>query len=86
MKLEQLKFLKEILNCPVRVEKLFRASEHGFMAAAFHEKCNNINDTLILVRTEFGKTIGGFTHYPWLPGSPGHTNDAGEGPSSSRLT
>ena len=29
------------------------------------------------MRTEFGKTIGGFTHYPWLPGSPGHTNDAG---------
>ena len=31
----------------------------------------------MLVRTEFGKTIGGFTHYPWLPGSPGHFGDAG---------
>ena len=29
------------------------------------------------MRTEFGKTIGGFTHYPWLPGSPGHFGDAG---------
>ena len=31
----------------------------------------------MLVRTEFGKTIGGFTHYPWLPGHAGHTKDAG---------
>ena len=31
----------------------------------------------MLVRTEFGKTIGGFTHYPWLPGNPGYTKDAG---------
>ena len=28
------------------------------------------------MRTEYGKTIGGFTHYPWLPGNPGFTNDA----------
>ena len=77
LKSEQLSFLKDILNNPVRIEKLFRASEHDFKAAAFHEKCNNKNDTLVLIRTEFGKTIGGFTHYPWLPGSPGHVNDAG---------
>ena len=48
-----------------RVEILFRASEHGFSAKAFHEKCDNQEDTLVLVRTEFGKTIGGYTHYPW---------------------
>ena len=29
------------------------------------------------MRTEFGKTIGGFTHYPWLPGNAGPTKDAG---------
>ena len=31
----------------------------------FHQRCNNKNDTLVLIRTEFGKTIGGYTHYPW---------------------
>ena len=77
LKSEQMGFLKEILGKPTRIERVFRASDHGFSAITFHEKCNNINDTLVLVRTEFGKTIGGFTHYPWLPGSPGHTNDAG---------
>ena len=46
---------------------LFRASKHGFSAKAFHEKCDNQEDTVVLVRTEFGKTIGGYTHYPWKP-------------------
>ena len=29
------------------------------------------------MRTEFGKTIGGFTHYPWLPGNSGWFSNAG---------
>ena len=27
----------------------------------------------MLVRTEFGKTIGGYTHYPWVSNSNGTT-------------
>ena len=49
----------------LKVEKLFRASEHNFSVTAFHEKCDNKEDTLVLVRTEFGKNIGGYTHNPW---------------------
>ena len=52
-----------------RVERLFRASEHGFSVASFHQKCDNQEDTLVLIRTEFGKTIGGYTHYPWTSGN-----------------
>ena len=69
--------MRDTLNSPVRIEKLFRASEHGFKADAFHEKCDNQNDTLLLVRTEFGKTIGGYTHYPWQPENPWHFSDVG---------
>ena len=50
---------------PNEVKLLFRASEHNFSAKAFHQKCDNIEDTLVLIRTQFGKTIGGYTHYPW---------------------
>ena len=46
------------------VQRLFRASEHDFSPAAFHHYCENKEDTLVLVRTKYGKTIGGFTHYP----------------------
>ena len=47
------------------LQLLFRASEHGFKAAKFHEKCDNTSHTLTLVRTEFGKTIGGYTPIHW---------------------
>ena len=60
------------------MERLFRASEYSFSAKAFHEKCDNQEDTLVLVRTEFGKTIGGYTHYPWTSaGSWESVNDSG---------
>ena len=57
--------MNKILNNPVKIERIFRASEHEFKAAAFHHYCDNKEDTLVLVHTEFGKTIGGFPHYPW---------------------
>ena len=62
---EYLKFLRECLQYPKKVELLFRASEHKFSAAIFHKKCDNIADTFTLVKTEFGKIIGGYTHYKW---------------------
>jgi hypothetical protein len=65
LKAEQHQFLSKILNNPKRIELIFRGSEHEFKAEAFHERCDGITDTLTLVRTEFGKTIGGFTNYAW---------------------
>lgn len=62
---EQCDFLKKILNKPKNVELLYRASENGYTASNFHSKCDKIPNTLVLVRTEFGKTIGGFTQYNW---------------------
>ena len=62
---EQLEFLNKILNYPEKADIIYRASSNQFSASAFHKKCDNVTDTLVLVRTEFGKTIGGFTHYPW---------------------
>ena len=72
----QADFLKDILGNPRRIERIFRASEHNFRAAAFHEKCDNKGDTLTLVRTEFGRTIGGYSHYPW-DSSSGYLSDGG---------
>jgi hypothetical protein len=65
LKEEQLRFLNRILNSPKKINRIFRASEHDFSSAAFHTKCNGVTDTLVLVRTEFGKTIGGFTNHAW---------------------
>ena len=44
---------------------LFRASEHGFSAKEFHRWCDGKAPTLVVVRTNFGKTLGGYTPVPW---------------------
>lgn len=59
-----------------KAERLFRASEDGFSKDAFHQSCDNKEDTLVLFQTEFGKTIGGYTHCPWKSGG-GPVNDTG---------
>ena len=48
-----------------RVERLFRASVDGFSEEAFLKKCKKKEDTVVLIRTKLGETIGCYTHYPW---------------------
>ena len=62
---DQIDFLNASLGNPQQIKRIFKASEHQFKALAFHQACDGKNDTLVLVRTEFGKTIGGYTYYPW---------------------
>jgi hypothetical protein len=62
---DKIAFLLKSLGYPSKIQLIFRASQHNFEAAAFHEHCDNIEDTLVLAKTEFGKTIAGFTHYKW---------------------
>ena len=51
LKYEQKVFLRCALSNPRQLRLLFRASEHGFKVAKFHEHCDNIENTLTLVRT-----------------------------------
>ena len=44
---------------------LFRASEHEFSIKEFHKLCDGESNTMVIVRTEFNKIIGGFTSIPW---------------------
>ena len=50
LKQEQAEFLLEILGNPKKITRIFRASEHAFSAAAFHNKCDGVSNTLTLVR------------------------------------
>jgi len=47
------------------MELLYRASENRFSASKFHRKCDSIPNTIVLVETEYGKKIGGFTPLMW---------------------
>ena len=44
---------------------LYRASEHNFSSAQFHQKCDDKPNTLVIVQTEFDKIVGGFTAKSW---------------------
>ncbi len=50
---------------PSKFKLLYRASENNFSAKQFHLKCDDIKDTMVLLRTEFGKVIGGYTSMTW---------------------
>ena len=43
----------------MKIERIFRASEHDFKAFAFHQKCDDKGPTLTIVQTTEGKIIGG---------------------------
>lgn len=64
------------MNYPKTLQFLYRASEHSFSSYSFHNKCDNIPNTLTIVRTEFGKTIAGFTKYTWNTAKDSWVNDA----------
>jgi hypothetical protein len=49
----------------MQVKLLYRASDHGFCAKKFHEKCDGVTDTLTVIWTDFDKKIGGFTPLKW---------------------
>ena len=62
---KQIQFIADSLNKPKKLQLLFRASEHQFKAKAFHEHCDGVADTFVIARTNFGKTIAGFTRHKW---------------------
>ena len=49
--IDHIKFINESLDYPKKLKLVFRASENGFQASRFHEKCDNIAHTFTLVET-----------------------------------
>ena len=58
-------FLKTSLSNPTQAHLLFRATEHGFGYAKFHELCDGKANTLVIIRTEFQRTIFAFSPCAW---------------------
>ena len=47
------------------IKKLYQATIDGGDPINFHSKCDNIENTLVLIKSEGFKKIGGFTPIPW---------------------
>ena len=44
---------------------LYRASQNDFEAEKFLENCQDVTNTLVVCKTEYGKVIGGYTPLCW---------------------
>ena len=80
---EKIEFLLKSLADIKPIESLqllFRGSKDGFKAKTFHEKCDNIHDTVVIVRTDgqTNNTVAGYSHYRWNQANGNYVNDAGK--------
>ena len=48
-----------------RMNLLYRASDHEYLASKFHDLCDGKNDTIVLIQSDFGNIFGGYTNIPW---------------------
>ena len=65
---EDFKFLKKIFkekNKKFKPNLLYRATRDGDNCLIFHKKCDDIKDTLTLVKTKTGNIFGGYTSETW---------------------
>ena len=47
------------------IKKLYQATKDGGDPINFHSKCDNIPNTLVLIKSEGNRRFGGFTPIPW---------------------
>ena len=45
---------------------LYRASENEYSAKSFHNHCDNISPTFILIKSKGGWIFGGYTTQSWV--------------------
>ena len=49
----------------IKYKLLYRATNDGDFSSKFHEKCDNIPNTLVLIQTSGDRRFGGFTTQTW---------------------
>ena len=48
-----------------QMNKIYQATIDGGKPINFHNKCDNIPNTLVVIKSEENKRFGGFTPIPW---------------------
>ena len=69
---EQFHFIEKLINednnltiKKLELKLLYRATRDGGSSLQFHKKCDDINNTITLVKTKTGYIFGGFTTKKW---------------------
>ena len=58
---EDIDFVYSELVSGKNLNLIYRGSVHGYKSSDFHTKCDNIVDTLVVIKSEHGKIFGGKT-------------------------
>ena len=60
------KEIENKMNKPIKeIKKLYQATIDGGDSINFHSKCDNVPNTLILIKSEDNRRFGGFTPISW---------------------
>ena len=62
---EKIQKLEKLFNKKYKSTLIFRGTDDGFEAEAFHKKCDNQGETLTIIKSGMGKIFGGYTDIPW---------------------
>jgi hypothetical protein len=65
-----------MLNNLTEVKLIYRATRDGFGASSFHSKCDNIANTVTIIKTTSNSVFGGFTSAKWTSFGGYDTYDA----------
>ena len=64
---------KQLKKNVINYDLLYKASRDGDKSENFHSKCDNINNTLVIIKTTNSNIFGGFTTKTW--NNAGYIND-----------
>ncbi len=67
--------LTQMFNSLLIYKLIYRASRDGFAASSFHSKCDNISNTVTIIKTTSNSVFGGFTSAKWTSNG-GYTSDS----------
>lgn len=62
-------YIREVFTKSVKMDLVYRGSRDGFSSNIFHEKCDNFERTLSLVKTKDGSIFCGITLVSWKNGT-----------------
>ena len=73
---EHIIFIERIKSKKTKWTKIFSSSEDGDSAETFHQKCDNIEGTVILIKTKKYKRFGGYAKKKWNHSNGSFANDS----------
>ncbi|CDW81350.1 UNKNOWN [Stylonychia lemnae] len=62
---QQIDDKEKLLPLIGQTKLLFKATNDGFKASIFHQKCDNNGPTISIILSEHGEVFGGYTSLPW---------------------